>query len=43
VLGILVGDRVPFVGQRMPFPSAGLVEPAGDGCHLVPVTYQLCL
>lgn len=43
VLGMLAGDKVPFVGYHMPFPAVGYVETSGDGFRYVPASYQLSL
>lgn len=43
VLGMLAGDRIPFVGYHMPFPAVGYVAADGEGFRYVPASYQLNL
>jgi glyoxylase-like metal-dependent hydrolase (beta-lactamase superfamily II) len=43
LLGMLVADRIPFVGYHMPWPGLGYVEADGDGYRYVPSSYQLML
>lgn len=43
VLGMLAGDKIPFVGYHMPFPAVGYVSAEGTGFRYVPASYQLNL
>jgi glyoxylase-like metal-dependent hydrolase (beta-lactamase superfamily II) len=43
VLGMIAGERMPFVGYHMPFPALGYVEANGDGFRYVPASYQMML
>ena len=43
LLGMIAGDRLPFVGYHMPFPAMGYLEAKGPGFRFVPASYQLSL
>lgn len=43
LMGMLAGDKVPFVGYHMPFPAVGYVETAANGFRFVPASYQMHL
>lgn len=43
LLGMLVADKIPFVGYHMPWPGTGYAEQAGDGYRYLPTSYQLML
>lgn len=41
VFDMIASDRLPFIGNHMPFPAVGFVEKQGEGYRFVPVSYQL--
>ncbi|WP_430538467.1 hypothetical protein [Hoeflea alexandrii] len=40
VFAMIAADRLLFVGNHMPFPSAGFIETAAEGYRFIPETYQ---
>lgn len=40
VFDMIAGDRIPFIGYHMPFPSVGFVEKLDEGYRYVPASYQ---
>lgn len=43
LLGMLAGDKIPFIGYHMPWPALGYVETRGNGFHYVPASYQMMM